>query len=616
MNGKDIFLGLKYVGDDLIEKAEYGQFPATAERTATQKKRTSVRRPFLVAAIIAMMLLLVGCAVIYVLSMSGIKLGDQTETRDVFEYDPKTGEAIAYVGQETYTEQVFTIAGLQDSPANQAAQEWFTFTQTYDPDNAIQHELWGTEMNFPEDYDSYHIYTDEMREKIDEISQKYGLKLAGKQLDFQTSVNVCDALGIQSIQSSEHDLFFTFGNAKCWEQGNFYLEFDVAYPEITGTELSDTYGTVHWNRKDCFSDDVFAFEDTGDWKEWEYTTTSGHKAVITSSPSDSRGYIICDRGEAVLSIMVEDQWTYREGPDWNTLYLSDKQMEQLVDAIDNAIQPKTPTQENLNPQSQNTSIETQDGYSVKLKSIKTDGWLARIVLGITAPEDTVLARNPHEGFEDTQYHIGFQDSAFLPNQTREIIGRNGGWNVREDNDGKDNTVNMVLETFVEMEDGSAPFGWGNDWDIWIENIIGSYWNDDRHSLQEDPLAKAGWHFEVGFNERNGDYREIEFAEEPITLPAITGFEMDGTDVFGEVEVTSFSLRTMSAAIRYDCDYTVDFTSYDKPMYAVMKDGTKIAFQSTGGNPGVTWYVMESHVNVDELDHILLMDGTKLMNPQS
>ena len=26
MNGKDIFLGLKYVGDDLIEKAEYGRF--------------------------------------------------------------------------------------------------------------------------------------------------------------------------------------------------------------------------------------------------------------------------------------------------------------------------------------------------------------------------------------------------------------------------------------------------------------------------------------------------------------------------------------------------------------------------------------------------------------
>ena len=52
MNGKDMFLGLKYVGDDLIEKAEYGQFPTKAELTATQKKRMSIRRPFLIAAII------------------------------------------------------------------------------------------------------------------------------------------------------------------------------------------------------------------------------------------------------------------------------------------------------------------------------------------------------------------------------------------------------------------------------------------------------------------------------------------------------------------------------------------------------------------------------------
>ena len=35
MNGKDIFLGLKYVGEDLIEKAEYGEFPTTAGKTAT-----------------------------------------------------------------------------------------------------------------------------------------------------------------------------------------------------------------------------------------------------------------------------------------------------------------------------------------------------------------------------------------------------------------------------------------------------------------------------------------------------------------------------------------------------------------------------------------------------
>ena len=96
MNGKDIFLGLKYVGDDLIEKAEYGEFPTKAEKTEKNANtRKLIRRPFLVAAIIAMMLLLVGCAIVYMLSMKEIHIGQQQTWQDVFEYDPDTGEAIA-----------------------------------------------------------------------------------------------------------------------------------------------------------------------------------------------------------------------------------------------------------------------------------------------------------------------------------------------------------------------------------------------------------------------------------------------------------------------------------------------------------------------------------------
>ena len=75
MNGKDIFLGLKYVGEDLIEEAEYGAFPASKQKSGGTTH--GIRRPLLVAALIAMMLLLVGCAVVYVLSMKEIKLGEQ-----------------------------------------------------------------------------------------------------------------------------------------------------------------------------------------------------------------------------------------------------------------------------------------------------------------------------------------------------------------------------------------------------------------------------------------------------------------------------------------------------------------------------------------------------------
>ena len=617
MNGKDIFLGLKYVGDDLIEKAEYGHFSMSGEMTQTKEYRQRIlRRPFLIAALIAMMLLFVGCAIAYVLTMQSIKVGEQEVSYDVYDYD-----TMEYLGKETYVEQVFTVAGLQDTPANQAAQEWFAFKQSYDPDGEIQHAVWGQEPTFPAEYDSYHIYTQDMKDKIDEIVVKYDLKLAGPQLDFKTGINTCDALGIKRVQKARNDLLLEIDDARCWENGNFYLAFDVSFPERTGDVLSDTWGTIQWNRKDSFSDDVIAYEDTGDWTEWEYTTTSGNKVLITHSPSSARGYIICDRKEAVMSIMVETMWSYHEDDDLKCLYLTDRQMEQIADAIDQAVQPRIPTQEDVANQRLPVSVETQDGYTVKVKSVKTDGWLVRIVLGITAPEGTVISRNPHEGYEDEQYLIGFTNSDFIADRTRKDrsrkeIGANGGWNVREDNDGLDNTVDLVLERFAEMEDGTAPFGWGTSWDIWFENIVGSYWNDARHKFTEEILAEGGWRFDIGFNERNGDYREIEFVEEPITVSAITGFTSDGGDIFEEVKVTSFTLHTMSAVIRHDHGSSVDFSTQAMPMYAVMKDGNRIKFQPTGGNPGITWYVMEDHVNVDEVDHVVLMDGTKLMLPEA
>ena len=94
MNGKDIFLGLRYVDEDIIEEAEFGTF-------SEKSVHRTIRRPLLVAAIIALTALLVGCAVVYVLSMQEIKIGEQQTFQDSFAYDPDTGEAVAYLGQET-----------------------------------------------------------------------------------------------------------------------------------------------------------------------------------------------------------------------------------------------------------------------------------------------------------------------------------------------------------------------------------------------------------------------------------------------------------------------------------------------------------------------------------
>ena len=607
MNGNDLLKGLSFVSEKYIDEAENCAFEAEEQKKPVRK---SLNRGFLIAAVIAAMLLLVGCTVAYVMKMQDFKLGETQESYDAF--DPDTLE---YLGKETYTEQVFTVAGLQNTPAYQAAQEWFDFKQSYDPDLTILDSVWGNEPEFPAEYDSYNIYTQEMKDKLDEIVEKYNLKLAGAALEFRTLRNMCDALGIERIQAAENDVTVSIESGTCRENGNFSLELDFTLPEDADSEITTTWGSLSWSRKDCFSDDVITFEDTGDWNEWNYTTSSGNEVLITCSPSDWRGWIICDREEAIMSIRLEARRDLGSEDGWEYLYLTDKQMEQIADAIDFSIQPRVATQEDVANQPAASNAATQDGYTVELRSVETDGWMARIVMGITAPEGTVISRNPHEGFEDEFYYLDATNFDSFTPAAGKTMGGNGGWNIREDNDGLDNTQDLVLESQVGMEDGSAPFGPGTVWNIHFEDIVGSYWDSEKYDTMTDLLAEGEWNFEITFGEDNSDFREIEFIEEPITMSAITGFKADGTDVFGDIEVTSFTLHTMSAVIRYHFDGSVDFTRYDMPMYAVMKDGTRVEFQVTGGSPGVTWYVMETAIDVEQVDHVLLMDGTKLLAPQ-
>lgn len=605
MSGKDLLLGMDYVQSKYVEEAEN----TNPFRKETAGGRTW-RRPLLVAAIVALTLLLVGCAVVYVLSMQDMKVGEQQYSYD--DFDPDTLE---YMGKVTYTEQVFTVAGLQGTPAYQAAQEWFGFKQSYDPDRTILGSVWGNVPEFPAEYDSYNIYTEEMKDRLDEIAEKYGLKLAGAALEFRTLRNMCEALGIEKFQTAQNEVTISVGSGVCRENGNFGLSMDFTFPEDTENELTTGWGELRWNRKDCFTEDVITFEDTGDWKEWNYTTSSGSEVLITRSPSDRWGYIICDRGEAILSLRVESRKDLGSDDGWTYLYLTDKQMEQIADAIDFGIQPRLVTQEDVDSQPAAPSAATQDGYTVELKSVETDGWMARIVLGITAPEGTVINRNPHEGFEDQSYHIGFTNYGSVEPADGKVIATNGGWNAREDNDGLENTQDLVLEKHVQMEDESVPFGLGTVWNVHLEDLVASYWDGTNHTFIADNLAEGEWGFEITFGEDNGDYREIEFAKEPITVPAITGFKADGTDVFGDVEVTSFSLHALSAVIRHNYDAAVDFERYDMPMYAVMKDGSRIRFQATGGSVGETRYTMEKPVDMDQVDHVLLGDGTKLFAPE-
>lgn len=587
MNGKDIFLGLRYVDSDLIEEAEFGEFPA--------RKVKTFRRPLLIAAVIALTLLLVGCAVVYILNMQGLTLGQQQR-----EYDSFSDDGLEYLGKETVTEQVLTLAGLQGTPAWQAAQEWFDFKQAYDPDHSIYYSVKRNIPEFPEQYYNFNLYTQEMKDKLDEIAAKYGLKLPGKPVRFQTTKLTMQALGMEDILAPGSESEMTVTGASYYENGNLNLSFDITLPDG-----ENTWGSLYYRRKDCFIADTFTISGD-DWREWNYTTASGHDVLIIRSPSVWVAWIFCDMGDSTAAVRFEAiHEVYSDLPDGTDIVdsteMTDRQLELLADSIDFSIEPKlVEGYENL-PDGAVGSGVVVNGFSVALKSAVTDGYAAQITLGITAPEGVVLIDPTIDQYNLTPGN--WTDGLFTPVTELDTAGAGRSGISQEDGDGLANTMDYVIEADCTTRDGSMPFGPDTVWRVYFEDICGSYWDHEAARQMEPLIAEGTWCIDISF--ADGDFREIELIQEPITAKACTGWKLDGTDVFEELEITSIKLRSLSVELTCE-DKSADFFCYTgKFSYVVMKDGSRVEFYSSE---------LPQPIDLDEVAYILLADGTMINVP--
>ena len=123
-------------------------------------------RLWLVAAVIGLMLLLVGCMVAYVLRLQDLKVAEYRPTTPTV-YD-ENGDVISLPTIAPRTQ--ITLQG-----ANQEAlAEWNSFCRDYDPDGAIVTANDNNELGIPNPYYiPYGCYSQEMVDKLNEIVQKY-----------------------------------------------------------------------------------------------------------------------------------------------------------------------------------------------------------------------------------------------------------------------------------------------------------------------------------------------------------------------------------------------------------------------------------------------------------
>ena len=598
MKGENLLLGLSYIDRKFIEESEQ-ECPVKKVAVSAgglnqaQPKQRSARKIWLIAAVIALTLLLVGCAVVYVLSLNGLKLGNQLVTRDVYDYDPNSGEAVAYVGQETYTQQVLTLAGLDGTPASKAAREWYAFCESYDPDGAIRKAAWGNEPDFGEEYHGYGLYSQEMKEKLDEILTKYDLKLRGKQVEFQTSKLLFRALGMENVLNSGSEARMNIDHAAYYENGNLDLYFTMTIPGKSGSDSEKAKGYLYYRPKDCFNPDTAVLTEA-QWEEWNHTTVSGDQVLILRSGETSSAWIFCDMANHTASLRLDTVLKmYEENENGVPVakfdVMTKAQLEQIADAIDFSLEPKLV--EGWETMSDDAVPAGQEinGYRIDPVSAFTDGYGYQIVLRITAPEGVALT--------DPEDH------------TAQVESGGGVYGTcKEDGDGMLNTCHYILSDYIRKsecpEDGSLPYPQGNVIPVYWEDLYFSRFDFEKSQIVMTLLTEGAWKFNIPLSE--ADTREIELLTQPITAKACIGRRIDdGTDALEDLQITSMSLRSMGIDLTSENESADFFCFTGQFSYIVMKDGSKVEFYSSH---------FDQPIDLDQVAYVQLADKTIIPMP--
>lgn len=311
MNGKNLLMGLSYIDRKFIEESE--------KDTVTARPR-SFRRPLLIAAIIASMLLLAGC-VAYVLSMQDLVLAEDTQKWAA--HCDENGEMV----QETDVPvNIISLSGLAGSPNFQAAQEWNEFESNYDMTAAAQ-EADNTGFQRPELYDAYPAYNQELMDKLDEIAEKYALELLGPTAVFQTWENhvFFESLKLDSLLLPDPSAQVDYLSGYFYQGGSFKISYWLT---MTGEGQYDQpiLMSTFYSDKDYLNTVISVFGDPSTYEEWNYTTKNGTQLLLVKSTGYAR--IFRDREDAFLSIYLD------------TGAMSREQLQQIAEVFDYSIKPQ------------------------------------------------------------------------------------------------------------------------------------------------------------------------------------------------------------------------------------------------------------------------------------
>ena len=272
MTGSDLLDAMEFLPEDMLAEAQ----------TLRASRRTYRKLPkiWLIAAVLAA--LLAGC-VAGVLWLQNYSLGQEPYSK---EFD-ENGLAIP---AETHYWEVVPGHGQKGEAVYEAQREWLEFLKT-DQGEAVPNETDLPEISNRYEY-SYGCYTPEMAAKVDEIAEKYGLRLLEKAIPvqrWQWEV-FWDAAGMENFIKPGTEI--TGLQAMCYPPGNFNAALDLRYDD-------------HWypmtlscSRKDYLPQNGYWLLDLEGARQWE------HEDLLLALIPQESGWIFANRGTDMLALQI------------------------------------------------------------------------------------------------------------------------------------------------------------------------------------------------------------------------------------------------------------------------------------------------------------------------
>lgn len=560
-------------------------------------------RMILIAAAIALAALLVGCGIVYVLNMQNLKLGNQQITQE--RWDNENTEMV----EETVNLQVLTLSGIKGTSYYQAALDWYEFMHSYDPDGSIQMATNCDELHIWGDYDFYSPYSQVMVDKIDEIAKTYNLTLLGPWVVQNGNESVLSNLGIKSLLTKNANAISENISISATENGHFHADFTIHPTDQNNAWPYMPIVSYFYTPRDCFNPAIIELNDTGDWEEEKYTTAAGNHLLILRSPSDWRSWIFCDRIDAMVYLRMETIWEVYSDDGVIQQPMTNAELHEILDLIDFSLTPHNYQEtDSHKPGPAVGESQAQNGYTLEVRSIFTDGSNVRIIFGLTVPESVKLYK------EDCIYGASFgnfgSNSVLTPvvEDDYQWMARGETMNVVEDPNGQDNTIQIIYETYAYPWVGDETFCYkpGSSWKIRVQNIglerleypSGTY-------AGTVPLgtAEGNWEFDITIPE-DTDTRVIEFIDAPVTFEARSG---GWWAPLRNVTITSFQLSSLKADIMWKDDLYGALEDQQQETCVVLKDGSRIPLDG-----GDYWIGKNfAPIPLDEVDYVELFNGIKL-----